>query len=382
MNRTIPRSRLQAAFTGKRIWISGHTGFKGSWLAHWLIDLGASVHGYSLPAPTSPSLFEHLHLADRLSHQTADVRDAAAVRQSIREVQPDFVFHLAAQALVRASFVDPVETFATNVLGTCHVLDALRDLDKPCSAVFVTSDKCYENRETVQGYREDDPLGGYDPYSASKGAAEIAISSWRRSFFADHPVRIASVRAGNVIGGGDWAADRIVPDCIRALQQGEPIAVRNKTATRPWQFVLDPLAGYAWLAAVLARPPLRPYDLQNFTTAFNFGPNLDANRTVADLVGEVLRHWPGQWEDRSDPQAVHEAKLLGLTTAKAYHLLGWKPVWGFERAIEETVKWYGADSEHAGTPQSADDLREFTSRQIANYEADAAACGLPWAMPE
>src|SRR5581483_7589798 len=283
------------------------TGFKGSWLAQWLIDLGAQVHGFSLEPPTQPSLFEQLGLAHRIHHQIADIRDAEAVKQSILDTQPDYVFHLAAQAIVRTSFDQPVETYATNVLGTVHVLDALRTIQHPCAAVLVTTDKCYENREWMHGYREEDVLGGYDPYSSSKAAAEIAVASWRHSFFFDHAVHLASARAGNVIGGGDWAKDRILPDCVRALRQGQPIGVRNKIATRPWQFVLEPLSGYLWLAAVLMQPSLRPYEARLFNSAFNFGPNLDSNRTVADLVTTVLKQWPGSWEDKSDPNAVHEA---------------------------------------------------------------------------
>ena len=241
------------AFRGKNVWLSGHTGFKGAWLAHWLLGLGAKVHGFALPPATEPALFDQLGLVNQMEHQLADIRDSGAVAASIAAVQPDFVFHLAAQAILRTSYEIPIETYATNVMGTIHVLEALRALKKPCAAVLVTTDKCYENREWVYGYREDDPLGGYDPYSSSKAAAEIAISAWRRSFFGEHPVRVASGRAGNVIGGGDWAKDRIVPDCIRHLQRNESIPVRNPRATRPWQHVLEPLSGYLWLAARVAQ---------------------------------------------------------------------------------------------------------------------------------
>lgn len=372
---------LQKCFAGKRIWLSGHTGFKGSWLSHWLLDLGAEVHGFSLEPPTEPALFGQLGLANRVHHQIADIRDAAAVKKSINDAQPDFVFHLAAQAIVRTSFEQPIDTYTTNVLGTVHVMDALRTLKKPCAAVLITTDKCYENREWVHGYREEDALGGYDPYSSSKAAAEIAIASWRRSFFAEHSVRIASARAGNVIGGGDWARDRIMPDCIRALQLGQPIGVRNKIATRPWQTILDPLSGYLWLAAVLSQPSLRPYHKRMFTGAFNFGPRLESNRTVAELVATALKHWPGSWEDKSDPNAVHEAKLLNLATDKAFHLLGWKPVWGFEKTVEATVTWYRFADELGGTAGAVARLAEHTSRQIAAYQEDAALAGLPWAVP-
>lgn len=366
-------TRLHNAFGGKKVWISGHTGFKGSWLSAWLLELGAEVHGFGLQPPTTPSLFDQLKLAHHLRHELGDLRDAEAVSRSIRSTQPDFVFHLGAQAIVRTSFVEPVETYATNVFGTIHVMEALRTLDKPCAAVLITTDKVYENRECVQSYREDDPLGGYDPYSSSKAATEIAIHSWRRSFFGDHPVSIASARAGNVIGGGDWAKDRILPDCIRALARGESIGVRNKTSTRPWQHVLEPLSGYLWLAAVLADSSLRPFEHKYFASSFNFGPALDANRTVVDLVTEVLKHWPGSWEDKSDPKAVHEAKLLNLATDRAFHFLGWKPVWNFETAVAATVSWYrSAQSDEA-------EIVHLTRSQIDEYTKDAEQDGLPWA---
>ena len=253
-------------YAGKTVWLSGATGFKGSWLAEWLLSLGARVHGYSLRPDTTPALFDQLRLEERIGNEIADVRDPAAVRKSIEKAQPDFVFHLAAQALVRYSYEHPLETYATNVMGTAHVLEALRSLEKPCAAVIVTTDKCYENREMDYAYAEEDHLGGHDPYSSSKGAAEIVTSGYRRSFFGQSPVRIASARAGNVIGGGDWALDRIVPDCIRALQRGEAIAVRNPAATRPWQHVLEPLSGYLWLAAQLYQPSTLNAQL---ATAFN-----------------------------------------------------------------------------------------------------------------
>ena len=351
-------------FRGRTVWLSGHTGFKGAWLAEWLLQLGAKVHGYALAPNTQPSLFEQLVIADRLHHELNDIRDAVAVARSIQLAQPDFVFHLAAQPLVRLSYEQPLETYATNVMGTAHVLDALRALKKPCAAVIVTTDKCYENREWLYGYREEDPLGGYDPYSSSKAAAEIMTSAYRRSFFQNHPVKIASARAGNVIGGGDWAADRIVPDCIRALQKGEPIPVRNKYATRPWQHVLEPLSGYLWLAARLAQPStLHP----QLCSPFNFGPTHESNRTVAELVEEILKHWPGRWEDKTVTRTVHEAGLLQLSIDKAHALLGWKPVWNFPAAIEQTVRWYRNPSPG------------LTIAQINQYAATATQQGLPWA---
>jgi CDP-glucose 4,6-dehydratase len=372
-------TNLEKAYSGKSVWISGHTGFKGGWLASWLLNLGANVHGFALEPPTKPSLFDRLILGKRIHHEHGDVRDLAAIKRSIQTAQPDFAFHLAAQAIVRTSFEQPVETYMTNVIGTIHVMEALRELEKPCSAILVTSDKCYENREWLHGYREEDPLGGFDPYSSSKGCTETAIAAWRRSFFTGHPIRIASARAGNVIGGGDWAQDRIVPDCIRALSRNQPIPVRNKIATRPWQHVLEPLSGYLWLGAVLADPSLRPYGNDVFASAFNFGPTLESNRTVSELVMEVLKHWPGQWDDKSDPQAFHEAKLLNLATDKAFHLLGWKPVWGFERAIAETVTWYRNADTSTFTSSIPKSPWELTIQQINDYQTDAAKAYVPWA---
>ncbi len=366
------------AFSNKTVWLTGHTGFKGSWLAHWLLTLGARVHGFALPPPTTPALFQQLGLEARLpGHQISDLREAAAVAQSVQAAQPDFVFHLAAQPLVLAAYDQPVDTYAINVMGTIHVLEALRQLQKPCVAILVTTDKCYENREWLYGYREADPLGGHDPYSSSKAATEIAIASWRRSFFDGHPVRLASVRAGNVIGGGDWAPNRLVPDCIRALQGGQPIPVRNKVATRPWQHVLDPLSGYLWLAARLAESGASDDQL---ASAFNFGPGHEANRTVAELVNEVLKHWPGRWEDRSDPAAVHEAQLLQLSTDKAHARLGWAPVWTFPNAIAHTVTWYRQATSAGTGSDAAKAIQALTTGQIEHYQTDAANAGLPWAV--
>jgi CDP-glucose 4,6-dehydratase len=302
-----------SAYNGKRVLVTGHTGFKGAWLCEWLLGLGAEVTGLSLPPPTEPSLFAELGLARRLRHIVGDIQDLELLRKTVKETKPDFVFHLAAQPLVRESYKRARETFSVNAMGTLNLLEALRDYARPCAAVFITTDKCYENREWFHGYRETDALGGCDPYSASKAAAEIIIGSYRHSFFKDHPVKIASARAGNVIGGGDWALDRIVPDCIRALQKKQPIPVRNRHATRPWQHVLEPLSGYLWLAANLAVPKLLQSDRPKLTSAFNFGPDRDANRTVKELVEEVLHSWSGRWVDKTDPKAPHEAGLLQLS---------------------------------------------------------------------
>lgn len=362
-------------YRGKRVLVTGHTGFKGSWLTEWLLALGAEVTGFALPPATQPALFDQLGLAGRIRHAIGDVRDLNAVRRVVEEIRPDFVFHLAAQPLVRLSYEQPVDTYATNVMGTIHVLEAVRLARRPCVVVAITTDKCYENKEWVHSYREEDPMGGYDPYSSSKGAAELVIASYRRSYFSapDSPVKLASARAGNVIGGGDWALDRIVPDCIRALQRGEAIPVRNKIATRPWQHVLEPLSGYLWLGALLAESGRSPFPDQ-LTSAFNFGPALASNRTVSALVQEILKHWPGRWTDKSDPQAVHEAKLLNLATDKAHHFLGWAPVWSFADTLARTVDWY----RQAGETET--DVHALTTGQIQAYIDAAKVSGIAWAV--
>ena len=371
---TTANQPFHGAFRGKKVLVTGHTGFKGSWFCEWLLGLGANVTGYALKPETQPSLFEQLALSDRVEHVVGDVRDLASFRCVVAKAQPDFVFHLAAQPLVRLSYREPVETWQTNVMGTINVLEALREVSHPCVAVMVTTDKVYENREWLHGYREEDPLGGYDPYSSSKGAAEIAIASWRRSFLQSttnnrQPTTlIASARAGNVIGGGDWAEDRIVPDCIRALGAGQAIAVRNRYATRPWQHVLEPLSGYLSLAAAMAAEDHQPtIDHQrqqpSLRSAFNFGPHLDSNRSVGELVTEILVNWPGQWVDQTDPEAPHEASLLNLATDKAHHLLGWRPRWNFETTIARTVEWYRGESNGV-------DAVELTRNQILDYETE------------
>ena len=361
-------------YRGKRVLLTGHTGFKGAWLAEWLLSLGAEVTGFALPPPTTPSLFTQLRLSSRLRHIEGDIRDLSAVHVAIQACKPNFVFHLAAQPLVRLSYSQPVETYATNVMGTVNILEAIRLAGLPCSVVAITTDKCYENKEWVHSYREEDPMGGYDPYSSSKGAAELVIASYRRSYFSspDSPVKLASARAGNVIGGGDWAVDRIVPDCIRSLSRCTPIPVRNKIATRPWQHVLEPLSGYLWLGACLSSSQLSAFSSQ-LPSAFNFGPSLASNRTVAELVEEILKHWPGHWDDQSDPHALHEAQLLNLATDKAHHFLGWSPAWGFGETIAQTVNWYRE------AQSVTHDINALTTGQISAYTTAAQAVGNKWA---
>ncbi|MBR8827241.1 MAG: CDP-glucose 4,6-dehydratase [Gomphosphaeria aponina SAG 52.96 = DSM 107014] len=304
-----------------------------------------------------------LELAKDINHHIGDLREDALVKSLVKQEKPDVVFHLAAQPLVRRSYREPVLTWQTNVIGTINVMEALRPLDYNCAAVLITTDKVYENKEWVHAYREIDPLGGYEPYSSSKGAAEIAIASWRKSFFTNSPVAIASVRSGNVIGGGDWSEDRIVPDAMRALQQNQSILVRNPKATRPWQHVLEPLGGYLLLAEKMYAAGENNSEKNPFTDAFNFGPNITSNRSVKDLVEEILKYWPGTWSDVSDPHAVHEANLLNLSIDKVYHQLNWQPKWDFSKTIATTVAWYRQVFE----AKSSSAIRQITKEQINSY---------------
>ncbi len=341
--------------------VTGHTGFKGSWLCEWLLMLGADVCGYALPPETEPALFDQLKLAERLQQRLGDVRDLSLVTKTVADFAPDYIFHLAAQPLVRLSYSKPVETFDANAMGTAHVLEAARTLDKRCAVVCITTDKVYENLEAGRAFHEDDKLGGHDPYSASKAAAEIVIESYRKSFFssADSKIALASARAGNVLGGGDWATDRIVPDAMRALARGEQIPVRNPSSTRPWQHVIEPLGGYLLLGSRLLAEP----DNISLRSAFNFGPTRDADRTVGELVAEILRNWPGEWKLRGEQNAPHEAGLLHLNIDKAREVLGWQPRWDFSTTIRETVEWYREAN------SAPDRVSELTRRQISDYIA-------------
>lgn len=327
---------------GKRVLVTGHTGFKGSWLCEWLLGLGADVAGFALQPEPHQHLFDDLCLGARMDHALGDIRDAEMLARRVQGLCPEVVFHLAAQPLVLDSYRDPVGTWSTNVIGTLHLTEALRALDAPCAAVMVTTDKVYENREWVHPYRETDRLGGHDPYSSSKAAMEIALASWRRSFFRDHPVRIVSARAGNVIGGGDWAPNRILPDIVRALRDGVPVAIRNPSAVRPFQHVLEPLSGYLRLAERLAGG-------DHLRDAYNFGPEPQDVLSVRDLVETALAHWPGVWRDTSDPAAPHEAGLLALGIEAARRDLGYAPRWDSRKAVTMSLNWYrgvlaGADA--------------------------------------
>ncbi len=358
-------AELRRAYGGKRVFLTGHTGFKGGWLSLWLAELGAEVWGYALAPDTSPSLFEAATVASACHHQVADVRDLSSLREALRLARPDVVFHLAAQPLVRLSYDRPLDTLTTNVVGTAHLLEALRLEQIRCAVVVVTSDKCYENREWIHGYREAEPMGGHDVYSMSKGATELLVAAWRRSFFhparlADHGVAIATARAGNVVGGGDWSRDRIVPDAVLALVAGRDISVRNPSAVRPWQHVLEPLGGYLLLGSNL----MATNQPGRYCEGWNFGPRFEDARPVRDVVDSIVRHWgSGGWIDCHSPDAPHEAGLLRLSIDKAQANLGWSPRWHFDEAFERTVDWYKAFYSSTGPK----DMKALCLDQIAAY---------------
>jgi CDP-glucose 4,6-dehydratase len=359
-------------YQGKRVLVTGHTGFKGGWLSLWLKELGAAVAGISLPPPTTPNLYEIIGAHVFSGESECDIRNLDRLSSAVAGFRPEIVFHLAAQSLVRRSYQDPLATFETNALGTANLLESVRRAELNCVVVVITSDKCYENREWEFAYRENDPLGGHDVYSMSKAATELVTQAWNRSFYQPNSKLgpVATVRAGNVIGGGDYAPDRIVPDCVRALMEKKSILVRNPSAVRPWQHVLECLSGYLWLAARLGREP----KTSPLAGAFNFGPDPSARRSVRGLVEEFLKTWPGKWLDGSDPASPHEAKLLSLSIEKAGVLLGWRPCWGFEEAVQRTAVWY-----HRRHAADANNLLRFSIEQIEEYVRTAQRMGLAWA---
>ena len=348
-------------FKNKKVLVTGDTGFKGSWLSIWLAKIGAKVTGYSLPAAAHQTLAPLVQKAEFLHHIDGDVRDLLNVKQVLQDLKPDIVFHLAAQALVRKSYFDPQLTFATNLMGSVNILEAVRYSNSVQSLVYITSDKCYLNKEQSRGYSEEDELGGKDPYSASKACAEIAFNSYRESFFSSrHGIGIASTLAGNVIGGGDRSADRIVPDTITSLETGNPVILRNPEATRPWQYVLDPLYGYMRLAVELANNP------KDFSGSWNFGPNNQSIRTVNDLAQILVQEWGvGKIKQQKDLNAPHESTLLHLSSDKAHEQLSWDCLWNFERSVKESAKWYRA-------VYDGNDPLEISQKQVDAYMLEAS----------
>jgi CDP-glucose 4,6-dehydratase len=345
----------QAFWKGKRVLLTGHTGFKGSWLSLWLQSMRAQVVGYALAPMTNPSLFEVANVGQGMNSVIGDIRDLAKLRAVIAEHSPEIVIHMAAQPLVRYSYQNPVETYATNVMGTVHVLEAVRKTPGVKAVVNITTDKCYENKEWLWGYREDEPMGGHDPYSNSKGCSELVTSAYRRSFFQENGIALASARAGNVIGGGDWAADRLIPDILRAFEQNQAVIIRNPYATRPWQHVLEPLSGYLTLAELLYT------DGQACAEGWNFGPHDDDARPVQWIVEQMVSSWGNgaSWQ-LDGGEHPHEANYLKLDISKAKARLGWQPRWALSAALEKITAWH-----HAYL--AATDMHEFTMQQIANY---------------
>jgi CDP-glucose 4,6-dehydratase len=342
-------------WSGKRVFVTGHTGFKGSWLSLWLQQLGAEVTGYALQPPTNPSLFEVAQVAQGMTSVIGDIRDCVLLASTLRQASPDIVIHMAAQPLVRRSYVDPVETYSTNVMGTVHLLEAVRQTPSVRAVVNVTTDKCYENKEWVWGYRENEPMGGFDPYSSSKGCAELVTAAYRNSFFnaathSEHHVALATARAGNVIGGGDWAQDRLIPDILRAIQNGESVNIRNPHATRPWQHVLEPLSGYLVLAEKLySQGPA-------FAEAFNFGPLEEDAKPVQWIVEQLTQNW-------GDGTHPHEAHYLKLDCSKARATLAWTPRWHLGQALQAIIVWHKAQNAHKDKP----DMRALCLQQISDY---------------
>ncbi len=352
---------VRSEWKNRRVFLTGHTGFKGSWLSLWLKSLGAKVHGYALPPESDPNLFTAARVAECVEHQVGDIRHLAEMERSIAAFKPEVVFHMAAQPLVRRSYVNPIETYSTNVMGTAHLLDAIRRVPSVRAVVVVTTDKCYENREWLWGYREVDRLGGFDPYSNSKACAELVTAAYRDSYFpparyAEHKVALASARAGNVIGGGDWSEDRLIPDLIRGCLSGKPVKIRNPRAIRPWQHVLEPLAGYIALAGHLLR------DGAGFAGAWNFGPAEEDAWPVGRIADAITAAWGkgAKWV-QDTVENPHEAGYLKLDASKARALLGWRPVLPIDSSLRWLVEWFVAW-------RQGEDMQAFTLRQIAGYQ--------------
>lgn len=340
---------------GKRVLLTGHTGFKGSWLSLWLQSMGAEVKGLALEPPTTPSLFVEAKVAQEMVSQIGDIRDYDTVHQAVAVFKPEIVIHMAAQPLVRYSYKNPIETYATNVMGTVHLLEAIRQTGTAKVVVNVTTDKCYENKEWVWGYREDEPMGGFDPYSSSKGCSELVTSAYRRSYFAETGIALASARAGNVIGGGDWAEDRLVPDILRAFENNQPVVIRNPNSTRPWQHVLEPLSGYLTIAERLWNEP------EVYAEGWNFGPREEDARPVGWIVERMAGKWGGEAAWHIDAgEHPHEANYLKLDISKARQHLSWKPRWDLDTALNKIVAWHQAWLAKA-------DVRALSLEQINQY---------------
>ncbi len=365
------KNSLKNSFSGKKVFITGHTGFQGSWLTLWLYLLGAKITGYSQPPPTKPSLFKILKLEKKIKHVVGDVLDYEILHRTIKQSKPDYIIHLAAQALVRRSYKEPLETFQTNVIGTANVLQAIRSINHNVSCIIMTSDKCYDNSVNTKPHKETDRMGGHDPYSASKGAAELITSSFQNSFFntKSNRYKISTIRAGNVIGGGDWAEDRLIPDIVRSISKNKKISIRNPSYVRPWQFVLEPLSGILWILTKMNSTK------KDFNQAWNLGPDKKNSINVKNIVDKTLREWKkGKWRKskKNTSEKLEESKLLLLDSTKAKKLLKWKNVYDVDKTISETISWYKMFYEN---PSSALDV---SIEQINNYVKDAQRKNLLW----
>ena len=347
----------QNFWQGKRVFLTGHTGFKGSWLSLWLSSLGAEVKGYALNPPTSPSLFNEAKVDSLIDSQIGDIRDQDTLHESMTKFSPDILIHMAAQPLVRYSYDAPIETYEVNIIGTAKVLEVARSCANLKAIVNITTDKCYENDERSEGYKESDPMGGHDPYSSSKGCAELVASAYRRSFLQDQGIGLASVRAGNVIGGGDWADDRLIPDILRSFEGGEPVIIRNPKATRPWQHVLEPLSGYLVLAQKMYR------DQNKYAEGWNFGPNEQDVKSVDWILNKMIAKWPNSSWELDSSSNPHEANFLQLDISKAESKLGWKPIWELSHTLEKIIDWHQAWI-------NKEDMQTVCLSEIKAYMAD------------
>jgi CDP-glucose 4,6-dehydratase len=346
-------------FKNKKILITGHTGFKGTWLTTWLLKSGADVCGFSLEPNTNPSMFEKLKLKEKINHNIGDIRNIEQIEKVVKDFKPEIVFHLAAQPLVRLSYKEPKLTYETNVMGTLNLFEAIKKVDSVKTIINITTDKCYENKEWVWGYRENEPMGGYDPYSSSKGCVELLSSSYRRSFFEERNINLSTVRAGNVIGGGDWAKDRLLPDIIRSISEDKEIIIRSPKATRPWQHVLEPLSGYMLLAK-------ETFENKKNVGAWNFGPNDNDVLTVEQVLNIAIKNWgKGNYTVENNNKNPHEAMLLKLDISKAKHYLKWNPTYNAEKAIEKTINWY------KNYYENNKDMYEYTIKQIEEFEKES-----------